>query len=86
MRLSSGTVWPGLAAFLAVEEHLAGHDEGLGFFAGFSEAACQDEPVETGFHNLVGQTIAFLSSANWFADHKKRWSAPLCKQISALAS
>jgi len=41
----------GLGGFLAVEEHLAGHDEGLGFFAGFSEAACQDEPVETGFHN-----------------------------------
>ena len=40
----------GLGGFLPVDEHLAGHDQGLGFLAGFGEPAFHNEPVQPGLH------------------------------------
>jgi hypothetical protein len=40
----------GFGGFLAIEQDLAGHDEGLGLLARFRQPALHQQTVETGFH------------------------------------
>ena len=65
----------GLGRLLAVEQHLAGHDEGLGLLARFGEAAVHQQAVEPVF--IESDVV-----------HDLRWtirSASSCRRAARLA-
>src|ERR1035438_6195861 len=77
-------------AFLAVEAHLAGHDEGLGFLAGFGETAVDHQTVQPGLHDLR-RTIRSASSCKRRARSpngpRTAWarapsSCAMCREVS----
>src|SRR5664279_5510334 len=74
----------GFGGLLPVEAHLAGHDQGLGFLAGFGETAVHHQTVQPCLHDLR-RTIKSASSCRRSARLAKGASTAWARSHSSCA-